>query len=70
MGSCAAPSAKGDDKFITTDYLQQCLVLRPSVEITAQSRRSFSLECFAFTLPEDKSFVPQLWFFIRIFATE
>ncbi|MBQ5267818.1 peptidase, partial [Klebsiella pneumoniae] len=22
--SCAAPSAKGDDKFITTDYLQQC----------------------------------------------
>ncbi|HAK2007310.1 TPA: replication initiator protein [Salmonella enterica] len=35
MGSCAAPSAKGDDKFITTDYLQQCpgdeckLVLAP-----------------------------------------
>ncbi|EEA8074330.1 hypothetical protein ABA80_001509 [Salmonella enterica subsp. enterica] len=27
MGSCAAPSAKGDDKFITTDYLQQCLFL-------------------------------------------
>ena len=26
MGSCAAPSAKGDDKFITTDYLQQCLL--------------------------------------------
>ncbi|END60266.1 hypothetical protein ECMP0209801_5211 [Escherichia coli MP020980.1] len=25
MGSCAAPSVKGDDKFITTDYLQQCL---------------------------------------------
>ncbi|AWE04505.1 replication initiator protein (plasmid) [Raoultella ornithinolytica] len=24
MGSCAAPSAKGDDKFITTGYLQQC----------------------------------------------
>ncbi|TDJ93390.1 FAH family protein, partial [Klebsiella pneumoniae] len=21
---CTAPSAKGDDKFITTDYLQQC----------------------------------------------
>ncbi len=28
MGSCAAPSAKGDDKFITTDYLQQCLLAR------------------------------------------
>ncbi|TFS84614.1 transposase (plasmid) [Escherichia coli] len=28
MGSCAAPSAKGDDKFITTDYLQQCLIFR------------------------------------------
>uniref|UniRef100_UPI00402A86FA hypothetical protein n=1 Tax=Edwardsiella tarda TaxID=636 RepID=UPI00402A86FA len=27
MGSCAAPSAKGDDKFITTDYLQQCHLL-------------------------------------------
>ncbi|KAB3150599.1 hypothetical protein F9054_25790, partial [Escherichia coli] len=27
MGSCAAPSAKGDDKFITTDYLQQCHML-------------------------------------------
>nr|QJS02246.1 hypothetical protein [Klebsiella pneumoniae]QKY82630.1 hypothetical protein [Klebsiella pneumoniae] len=27
MGSCAAPSAKGDDKFITTDYLQQCLYM-------------------------------------------
>ena len=28
MGSCAAPSAKGDDKFITTDYLQQCRKFR------------------------------------------
>ncbi|MGM7587436.1 NAD-binding protein, partial [Serratia marcescens] len=28
MGSCAAPSAKGDDKFITTDYLQQCLFVK------------------------------------------
>nr|MDZ8476064.1 hypothetical protein [Escherichia coli] len=32
---CAAPSAKGDDKFITTDYLQQCL------SIYAHSRLSF-----------------------------
>ncbi|WP_343495665.1 hypothetical protein, partial [Citrobacter portucalensis] len=24
----AAPSAKGDDKFITTDYLQQCHIKR------------------------------------------
>ncbi|WP_204362647.1 hypothetical protein, partial [Escherichia coli] len=30
MGSCAAPSAKGDDKFITTDYLQQCRLLSMS----------------------------------------
>ncbi|WP_347449562.1 GTP pyrophosphokinase [Pseudomonas aeruginosa] len=29
MGSCAAPSAKGDDKFITTDYLQQCRFTDP-----------------------------------------
>ncbi|MBL1615230.1 replication initiator protein, partial [Klebsiella pneumoniae] len=27
--SCAAPSAKGDDKFITTDYLQQCPISLP-----------------------------------------
>ena len=31
MGSCAAPSAKGDDKFITTDYLQQCPLKDESV---------------------------------------
>ncbi|GJH49111.1 hypothetical protein ECZC01_53170 [Escherichia coli] len=31
MGSCAAPSAKGDDKFITTDYLQQCPLLRSAL---------------------------------------
>ncbi|WP_427189196.1 tyrosine-type recombinase/integrase [Enterobacter hormaechei] len=31
MGSCAAPSAKGDDKFITTDYLQQCPLRRSEV---------------------------------------
>ncbi len=30
MGSCAAPSAKGDDKFITTDYLQQCPLIEGS----------------------------------------
>ncbi|MFZ8729549.1 hypothetical protein ACO1ZG_22995 [Enterobacter kobei] len=31
MGSCAAPSAKGDDKFITTDYLQQCRIFHVQV---------------------------------------
>ncbi|EDP9494058.1 recombinase family protein [Escherichia coli] len=35
MGSCAAPSAKGDDKFITTDYLQQC----PKAGLTAAAAR-------------------------------
>ncbi|PXH33850.1 hypothetical protein DMQ64_28155 [Klebsiella pneumoniae] len=40
MGSCAAPSAKGDDKFITTDYLQQCPVtfLRESSATSCDSR--------------------------------
>ncbi|WP_430661812.1 glycine radical domain-containing protein [Escherichia coli] len=33
MGSCAAPSAKGDDKFITTDYLQQCPEKYPNLTI-------------------------------------
>ncbi|KAB3522295.1 hypothetical protein F9006_22135, partial [Escherichia coli] len=32
MGSCAAPSAKGDDKFITTDYLQQCQLVSEEAE--------------------------------------
>jgi hypothetical protein len=32
MGSCAAPSAKGDDKFITTDYLQQCQLVERTVD--------------------------------------
>ena len=38
MGSCAAPSAKGDDKFITTDYLQQCLAneVRQAVQSSMQ----------------------------------
>ncbi|AUV35811.1 hypothetical protein C2U50_03225 (plasmid) [Klebsiella pneumoniae] len=54
MGSCAAPSAKGDDKFITTDYLQQChlrhcckvsdeaafcLIQRPYISKTLLTRR-------------------------------
>ena len=34
MGSCAAPSAKGDDKFITTDYLQQCPEMRQELNVT------------------------------------
>ncbi|MBT0984297.1 hypothetical protein KJ032_24805 [Salmonella enterica subsp. enterica serovar Typhimurium] len=34
MGSCAAPSAKGDDKFITTDYLQQCPYDHRKAELT------------------------------------
>ncbi|MDL9989755.1 hypothetical protein QS796_22185, partial [Providencia rettgeri] len=37
MGSCAAPSAKGDDKFITTDYLQQC---RLKAEQAWQARKA------------------------------
>nr|WLW35204.1 DNA replication protein [Escherichia coli] len=41
MGSCAAPSAKGDDKFITTDYLQQCHFSYPLG--THQSYRRISL---------------------------
>ncbi|MDE9681556.1 MULTISPECIES: hypothetical protein, partial [Citrobacter freundii complex] len=49
-GSCAAPSAKGDDKFITTDYLQQCRenwlrsasVLRPLASSAASALSFFS----------------------------
>ncbi|ECA4457901.1 hypothetical protein CXA10_24100 [Salmonella enterica subsp. enterica serovar Infantis] len=41
MGSCAAPSAKGDDKFITTDYLQQCQKFLPPA--TAPNTRACRL---------------------------
>ncbi|MDN1937187.1 hypothetical protein FCZ41_23770 [Escherichia coli] len=40
MGSCAAPSAKGDDKFITTDYLQQCPGPRRILSAAVCNRRS------------------------------
>ncbi|HGF8924960.1 TPA: hypothetical protein ACJCWQ_004316, partial [Yersinia enterocolitica] len=40
MGSCAAPSAKGDDKFITTDYLQQCRFFGVAVRIAATGLRA------------------------------
>ncbi|MGK4323485.1 hypothetical protein NO746_000007415 [Citrobacter freundii] len=41
MGSCAAPSAKGDDKFITTDYLQQCPEARLEANSRQKLKRSF-----------------------------
>ncbi|MDF6499933.1 hypothetical protein NLO90_26695, partial [Escherichia coli] len=45
MGSCAAPSAKGDDKFITTDYLQQCLFLcTENPQLGRGFRKAFSFE--------------------------
>ncbi|MEF7176279.1 DUF4158 domain-containing protein [Escherichia coli] len=40
MGSCAAPSAKGDDKFITTDYLQQC----PRTHRRSHNRLGFAIQ--------------------------
>jgi len=45
MGSCAAPSAKGDDKFITTDYLQQCpKSIRVDVHLTSKTASREELE--------------------------
>ncbi|MGM5297282.1 hypothetical protein ACS4Y6_25035, partial [Salmonella enterica] len=43
MGSCAAPSAKGDDKFITTDYLQQCPIFyrRSTALLTLSKANNF-----------------------------
>ncbi|PDW07840.1 hypothetical protein [Salmonella enterica] len=46
MGSCAAPSAKGDDKFITTDYLQQCpLTNETGFNVTVRMLRTNSSLC-------------------------
>ncbi|WP_370693474.1 hypothetical protein, partial [Klebsiella pneumoniae] len=44
MGSCAAPSAKGDDKFITTDYLQQCQNFSPRETTLQITFRLFTTE--------------------------
>ena len=46
MGSCAAPSAKGDDKFITTDYLQQCRFLIAAVELLTEAVNILVLQVF------------------------
>ncbi|AZQ28426.1 hypothetical protein EJW24_07945 [Klebsiella pneumoniae] len=55
MGSCAAPSAKGDDKFITTDYLQQCPKsyfgsAQAGLLAPASERRARGIECFSFII--------------------
>ncbi len=52
MGSCAAPSAKGDDKFITTDYLQQCLSASgketlPNSHVVGENRNIIEVETVA-----------------------
>ncbi|UNC37750.1 hypothetical protein FYK42_23670 (plasmid) [Escherichia coli] len=50
MGSCAAPSAKGDDKFITTDYLQQCrfsCTIRPSNNPELRTHQSLTSTTFS-----------------------
>ncbi|HBQ4106481.1 TPA: hypothetical protein MI671_26780 [Klebsiella pneumoniae] len=52
MGSCAAPSAKGDDKFITTDYLQQCLRNR-LYELLNGTRFREDLQRTAFMAPAE-----------------
>ncbi|WP_348533492.1 hypothetical protein [Escherichia coli] len=46
MGSCAAPSAKGDDKFITTDYLQQCHIQYNSTENSGGQLASEALRSY------------------------
>ncbi|MFS3655361.1 hypothetical protein ACK6WS_24925, partial [Escherichia coli] len=43
MGSCAAPSAKGDDKFITTDYLQQCQLQCVPIHLSVRTHPPFIL---------------------------
>ncbi|WP_229534310.1 cation transporter, partial [Klebsiella pneumoniae] len=43
-GSCAAPSAKGDDKFITTDYLQQCPVKHALSKVEGVSKTDVSFD--------------------------
>ncbi|MDW1283074.1 hypothetical protein ACRS5I_27455 [Klebsiella pneumoniae] len=48
MGSCAAPSAKGDDKFITTDYLQQCPEQDKNKVLLQQLADRFKVERQAF----------------------
>ncbi len=56
MGSCAAPSAKGDDKFITTDYLQQCRMLtsRPEIRFYATYIKALENELDGFTFEDNK----------------
>ncbi len=64
MGSCAAPSAKGDDKFITTDYLQQCHPFVIST-VTPMSKNRLPLNIIlttaaAWRLPAEPWVIPAL----------
>ncbi len=59
MGSCAAPSAKGDDKFITTDYLQQCQTEQAVREIAGQERDRAAITEREAALPEGVLREPQ-----------
>ncbi|AWL54544.1 hypothetical protein DKC11_01075 (plasmid) [Klebsiella quasipneumoniae] len=55
MGSCAAPSAKGDDKFITTDYLQQC----PLGHADAAALNQFDIDISKAQAPEARTWLLQ-----------
>jgi hypothetical protein len=57
MGSCAAPSAKGDDKFITTDYLQQWgISLAQCFQAVLQFQRTFFVALWAATRSDPDRF--------------
>ncbi|WP_306137052.1 hypothetical protein, partial [Escherichia coli] len=61
MGSCAAPSAKGDDKFITTDYLQQCPIVEyQSVRTKPEPEQVLAAEKLYAQLRSGKAARPKL----------
>ncbi|WP_434089167.1 DUF3330 domain-containing protein [Klebsiella oxytoca] len=60
MGSCAAPSAKGDDKFITTDYLQQCRFVNQWRNTTMNANEPSTSCCVCCKeIPLDAAFTPE-----------
>ncbi|MBD0659969.1 hypothetical protein HPJ88_12185 [Acinetobacter baumannii] len=68
MGSCAAPSAKGDDKFITTDYLQQCpqnyLESGKLVRVFADEL-SIPISAHHLVYPRTHQFIPKIELFLN-----
>ncbi|MCU8869297.1 hypothetical protein OE223_23395, partial [Escherichia coli] len=55
------PSAKGDDKFITTDYLQQCLLAWENFRFPSGPLKRTPYSTIIFDIQTDPNYISSLW---------